>query len=243
MKPDIAVLYAPGTSCHEETCFAVDMAGGHADVVLLTDLIEGSVTLEKYQGLIIPGGFSWGNHISPGRVFAVHLVSLLADTVRGFMSSSRPVLGISNGYQVLMETGILPDRTFGVRKAALIQNSSARFESRWVSLVSKDVGSFWTSGFESRVLRMPVAHGDGRLVSNDLEHIKAAFLYVDSNNRPTESYPANPSGSPHGIAGICDPSGLVLGIMPHPERAILAHQGSTDGLRIFENMVDYCVKS
>ena len=242
-KPKIGVLYAPGINCHAETAFAVDQAGGRGEVVALSDVLEGRQRLDDYAGLIVPGGFSYGDHLAAGRVFAIQLIARLSEALRAFVAAGRPVLGICNGDQVLMETGLLPNGTVGERAGALTQNRSARFESRWVRLRVQPTGSFWTEGLEGSILRVPVAHGEGRLVhTEDARHLPA-FLYVDEEDRPTEAYPLNPAGSPGGIAGVVDPSGLVLGMMPHPERALLPAHGSTDGLRLFQNLVRYCAAS
>ena len=250
--PRIGIGYAPGTNCHEETAFAVDLAGGVGEIVLVHDLLAGKASLFDYQGFIIPGGFSWGDHIAAGRVFAVHLVARMApvhhdrwsvsglgDQFREF-ARRRPVLGICNGYQVLMEMGLLPEGTLGERRGALAQNRSARFESRWVRLRTADGDTFWTVELAGRTLRLPVAHAEGRLVLRSGTSVRPAFVYADESGQPTEEYPANPAGSPKGMAGIVDASGLVLGLMPHPERAVLDAHGSTDGLALFRNLVRRC---
>jgi len=240
MKPRIAVLYAPGTNCHEETVFAIETAGGAATVVILRDLLTGEERLDDYQGIVIPGGFSFGDHVAAGRVFAMHLVARFRDELQSFIESKRPILGVCNGDQVLMESGILPGGKVGERIAALTQNASARFESRWVNLIVEDTGSFWTEGLVGKTLRIPVAHAEGRIYHKPGVDVKAAFLYADAAGKPTESYPENPAGSPRGIAGVISPGGNVLGMMPHPERAILRQHGSTDGLALFTNMIRYC---
>ncbi|HHX39101.1 MAG TPA: phosphoribosylformylglycinamidine synthase I [Armatimonadetes bacterium] len=234
------MLYAPGINCHEETAFSVDYAGGQGEIVLLADLLEGRRRLDDYVGLVIPGGFSYGDHLAAGRVLAIHLIARLKEELRAFTASGRPVLGICNGDQILMETGLLPNGNVGERASALTQNRSARFESRWVRLQVQETGTFWTRGLEGRILRMPVAHGEGRVVRTPDAQLMPAFLYVDSEGKPTEEYPDNPATSPGGIAGLVDPSGLVLGMMPHPDRSLLPAHGSTDGLAIFQNLVSYC---
>lgn len=238
-RPRIGIGYAPGINCHEETAFAVELAGGVGEIVLVHDLLAGKANLFDYQGFIIPGGFSWGDHIAAGRVYAVHLVARLGEQFREF-ACRRPVLGICNGYQVLMEMGLLPEGTFGKRGGALAQNRSARFESRWVKLRTADGDTFWTEGLADRTLRLPVAHAEGRMVLRSGTSVRPVFVYADESGQPTEEYPANPAGSPRGMAGIVDASGLVLGLMPHPERAVLDAHGSTDGLALFRNLVRRC---
>ena len=241
MKPVIAVLYAPGINCHEETAFAVELAGLDAKIVNFHDVLSGDETLVKYQGVVVPGGFSWGDHLGAGRIFGVHLVARTADQLNELVEDGKPVLGICNGFQVLVETGLLPDRTPGKRGAALLQNRSAVFESRWVELAVTDTGSIWTANLEGRILRMPVAHGEGRLYWEEGHPVRNALAYAKDGS-PTEEYPANPNGTPGGVAGICDSTGLIFGLMPHPERAVLPWHGSTDGMELFKNLAGYLLK-
>ncbi|MHB1001370.1 MAG: phosphoribosylformylglycinamidine synthase I [Armatimonadota bacterium] len=238
MKPTAAVLYAPGINCHEETAFALELAGIEGQIVNIHDLLHSDGKLTDYQAVVVPGGFSWGDHLGAGRVFGVHLVARLADQLEELVQDGKPVLGICNGFQVLVETGLLPDRTIGKRGAALLQNRSAVFESRWVDLVVTDTDSIWTKGLEGRTLRMPVAHGEGRLYWESSDVIHPAVCY-SKNGVPTEEYPANPNGTLGGIAGIRDSTGLIFGLMPHPERAVLEWHGSTDGNAFFENLAGY----
>lgn len=251
-RPRVAVLFAPGTNCHEETAFAIDQAGGNAAIISIHDTLAGDARLRDFEALVLPGGFSYGDHIAAGRVFAVQLIARLRDQLAEF-AARRPVLGICNGYQVLMEAGLLPShagdadagsltsgQSIGTRSGALAQNRSARFESRWISVLVAETASFWTFGLEGKVLRLPVAHAEGRMIVAPGVGARPAFSYVDDTGAPTESYPLNPAGSCAGTAGIVDASGLALGLMPHPERAAIAAQGSTDGLAIFQNLVRGC---
>ena len=238
MKPVIAVLYAPGINCHEETAFALDLVGLEGKVVNFHDILSGEETLVKYQGVVIPGGFSWGDHLGAGRIFGVHLVARATEQLNELVEDGKPVLGICNGFQVLVETGLLPDRTPGKRGAALLQNNSAVFESRWVDLIVTNTESIWTKGLEGRTLRMPVAHGEGRLFWDANHQVRQTLCYA-KDGLPTQEYPANPNGSPCGIAGISDETGLIFGLMPHPERAVLDWHGSTDGLELFKNLSGY----
>jgi len=237
-----AILYAPGTNCHEETAAAIELAGGKAELVLLHDLIGGETLLDDYQAAVVPGGFSYGDHLGAGRVFATLLVARLRDQLIRFLDAQKPLLGICNGYQVLTEAGILPGRTPGQRAMALLENQSARFEDRKVRLMVSTQTCAWTEGLAGQVLRMPSAHGEGRpllCASATSADTRAVFYYADAHNRPTLDYPENPNGSPGAVAGVTDESGLVLGLMPHPERASLPTQYSQDGLRIFQNLVKW----
>jgi phosphoribosylformylglycinamidine synthase len=237
-----AILYAPGTNCHEETAAAIELAGGSAELVLLKDLIDGDCRLDDYQAAVIPGGFSYGDHLGAGRIFATMLVARLRDQLVRFLGAQKPLLGICNGYQVLTEAGVLPGRMPGRRTMALIENESARFEDRKVRLVVSTQKCVWTEGLPGQVLRMPSAHGEGRPLlsaSGWSSETRPVFYYGDEHGRPTMDYPSNPNGSPGAVAGITDKSGLVLGLMPHPERASLPTQYSQDGLRIFQNLVKW----
>ncbi len=237
-----AILYAPGTNCHEETAAAIDLAGGKTELVLLKDLMDGAARLNDYQAAVVPGGFSYGDHLGAGRIFGTMLVACLRDQLVSFLEAKKPLLGICNGYQVLTEAGILPGRTPGQRGMALIENQSGRFEDRKIRLIVSPQKCVWTEGLDGQILRMPTAHGEGRpllCASNSPEGTRAAFYYGDENGRPTMDYPANPNGSPGAVAGITDETGLVLGLMPHPERASLPAQYSQDGLRIFQNLVKW----
>jgi len=240
-----AILYAPGTNCHEETAAAIELAGGKAELVLLKDLIDGDKRLDDYQAAVVPGGFSYGDHLGAGRIFATMLVARLRDQLVRFLDAKKPLLGICNGYQVLTEAGILPGRTPGQRSMALLENQSARFEDRKVRLIVSSEPCVWTEGLEGQVLEMPSAHGEGRpllCATNLPTATRAVFYYGDENGRPTMDYPDNPNGSPGAVAGITDESGLVLGLMPHPERASLPGQYSQDGLRIFRNLAKWLKK-
>ncbi len=237
-----AILYAPGTNCHEETAAAIELAGGKAELVLLRELIDGESRLDDYQAAVVPGGFSYGDHLGAGRIFATLLVARLRDQLVRFLDAKKPLLGICNGYQVLAEAGILPGRTPGQRTMALLENQSARFEDRKVRLIVSTQKCAWTEGLAGQVLEMPSAHGEGRplLCASGLSSAtRAVFYYGDEHGQPTMDYPSNPNGSPGAVAGITDESGLVLGLMPHPERASLPTQYSQDGLRIFQNLVKW----
>ncbi len=238
--PVTAVLYAPGTNCHEETVAAIERAGGAAQVVPLKDLMEGASRLSAFQAAVVPGGFSYGDHLGAGRIFGLLLVARLRDQLQEFLDSRRPMLGVCNGYQVLAEAGILPGRSPGRRAMALVENQSSHFEDRTVRLVVSEEKCIWTEGLAGSELVMPSAHAEGRGLfcsANPKETGRAVFRFADSKSQPTMHYPENPSGSPDAVAGITDETGLVLGLMPHPERAALPAHESQDGLKIFRNLI------
>jgi phosphoribosylformylglycinamidine synthase I len=237
-----AILYAPGTNCHEETAAAVELAGGKSELVLLRDLVDGRKKLDNFQAAIIPGGFSYGDHLGAGRIFGTMLVAQLRDQIVEFLDTKKPLLGVCNGFQILAEAGILPARTPGQRTMALLENQSARFEDRKIHLVVSAERSMWTTGLEGQVLAMPTAHGEGRPMfceTANPDSTRVVFRFADANGRATAEYPKNPNGSPGGVAGVTDETGLILGLMPHPERASLPAQYSQDGLKIFKNLVHW----
>jgi phosphoribosylformylglycinamidine synthase len=239
MTPSVAILYAPGTNCHEETAAALERAGLASELVLLHDLLNGQKRLDRHWAAVVPGGFSYGDHLGAGRVFATVLVSRLQDQLTDFVEAGKPLLGVCNGFQVLTEAGILPGRKPGERTLALVENDSARFEDRVVRLAVADEESPWTAGLSGRVLQMPSAHAEGRAlwgVPAPGGGARVAFRYCGGDGRPTTHYPENPSGAPDAVAGITDTTGLVLGLMPHPERASLAAHSSQDGLELLRNL-------
>src|SRR3989344_2174605 len=219
MKP-IAVLLAPGINCHEETAFAIEQAGHPAEIVLVSHLRDGRKRLPDYPAVVIPGGFSYGDHFRTGVAFAL----LFEEMLREFAALGRPMLGICNGFQIMMEAGLFDSE--GQSAGALVPNTSGRFESRWVKLLALP-GSPWTEGFAGRVLRMLVAHGEGRWLKP--EHLPSGLqpfiVYCDESGQPTESYPDNPNGSPGGAAGLSQDN--VAALMPHGERAHELALGST----------------
>ncbi len=238
-KAVTAILYAPGTNCHEETAAALERAGLRSELALLGDLLKGEIRLEPYQALVIPGGFSYGDHLGAGRIFAILLGARLRDQLTEFLDSGKPVLGICNGFQILAEAGILPYRRLGERAMALLANQSARFEDRRVRLLVSEQECLWTRDLAGQVLEMPSAHGEGRPLFCDSDSgasPRVVLKYSDENGAPTLHYPENPNGAPDAVAGITDETGLVLGLMPHPERASLAVHESQDGLKLFKNL-------
>lgn len=237
-----AILYAPGTNCHEETAAALERAGGKSRLVLLRDLLKGEDRLERYQAVIIPGGFSYGDHLGAGRIFATLLVARLRDQLVELLDAGKPLLGICNGFQVLADAGILPERTPGQRAMALLENQSAHFEDRKVRLLVTSQKCLWTEGLAGQLVHMPSAHGEGRPLfcgSTQAASARCVLRFSDARGRPAMQFPDNPNGAPEAIAGITDETGTLLGLMPHPERASLPAHYSQDGLKLFQNLIQW----
>ncbi|OAN49074.1 phosphoribosylformylglycinamidine synthase [Chloroflexus islandicus] len=250
MELKALILRAPGINRDADAALACELAGARPERVHVNRVAEGSVKLADYALLVIPGGFSYGDHLGAGRLLAVDLIHRLGEELERFVADGRPVIGICNGFQVLVKAGLLPGPTRQPPRVTLTTNESCQFECRWVQLEAvSNSRCLFTRGIEHPI-EVPVAHGEGRIAVRDqatLDELEAAGLvalrYVG------EGYPANPNGSPHNIAGLCNAQGNVLGLMPHPENAVLPHQHPRwtrepsrregDGLQIFRNAVRY----
>lgn len=249
MKPNVLILRTAGINCDKETEFAFKTVGARASLLHLNSL-KAAKSLLKYQIIVVPGGFSYGDDLGAGKVFSLELLLWFKDMLREFIDKGGLILGICNGFQVLVKTGILPDLDF-VQKVTLTDNDSGRFEDRWVYLKNKNKENIWLKGLPE-IITLPVAHGEGKFYApaDILDKIRqngqVALQYSDGQGR-SSGYPFNPNGSLEDIAGIIDVSGRVFGLMPHPERFIFSHHSpfwkNKDvfpiGLKIFENAVNY----
>ena len=230
MARKVGVLVFPGTNCQDETEYAINLTNVlTAYTILFRQIVEGSVRMTDYDAWVLPGGFSWGDHFGSGRVAGF----AFGDYLREFAETGRPMLGICNGFQILFEAGLFQGPA-GESGGALVQNESGRFEARWTTMLALP-GSPWTRGFDGTSLRLPVAHGEGRwyIPSGVPSHITPLFQYA-RDGVPTEEYPYNPSGTPNGYCGIA--KGNIMGMMPHPERALDNAKGSSAGRLIFNNL-------
>jgi phosphoribosylformylglycinamidine synthase len=245
------VLRAPGINCDEETVAAWTLAGAEPELMHVGRLVESPAELDRFQILTIPGGFSYGDDLGAGRILATRLGTVLRDAVANFRDRGGLVLGICNGFQVLVKSGLLPGGTLR-GPATIARNASGHFEARWVRLLPTPGRTPFMADDEP--IELPVAHGEGRFLAADdgaLSALESAgqvvLRFADDAYRPTMEYPANPNGSPGAVAGLCDPTGRVIGLMPHPERHIdpwhhprwtrNGVKAEGDGLRIFKNAV------
>ncbi|HXG11296.1 MAG TPA: phosphoribosylformylglycinamidine synthase I [Gemmataceae bacterium] len=252
-QPRVLILRGPGANCDLETQFAFERAGAVAERVHINRLREEPGLLRRYQILVIPGGFTYGDDVAAGRILANQLRYFLGDSLRRFRDSEKLILGICNGFQALLKAGLIipPDEEGPL--VTLTGNASGKFEDRWVYLKANPGRCPFLKGYDR--LYLPVAHGEGNLISRAGWILKGlqqsgqvVLRYVDEEGRPGP-YPVNPNGSQDDVAGLCDPTGRVLGLMPHPERHVLPTQhprwtrlglaAEGDGLRLFRNAVEY----
>jgi phosphoribosylformylglycinamidine synthase I len=253
-KPNVLILRAPGSNCDNEAQFAFNHAGGLAEKIHINHLRESPKLLKRFQILVIPGGFTYGDDVAAGKILAVQLQHFLGDALREFRDAGKLILGICNGFQALLKAGLImpPDEDGPV--ATLAHNEMARFEDRWIWLEANASRCPWfLSGY--RRLYVPVAHGEGKFICRESWILKGldqtgqiCLKYVDAEGKPG-GYPINPNGSLGDAAGVCDATGRVLGLMPHPERHVLPTQHPQwtrrglapegDGLRLFQNAVGF----
>jgi phosphoribosylformylglycinamidine synthase len=249
------VLRAAGINCDMETEHALELAGAQAQRTHINRIIEDKTLLDKYQIIVFPGGFSYGDDVAAGKILANQIRHHLYEPIQKFIDDGKLVLGICNGFQVLVKMGILPgnNSTNNQQEVTITNNDSGKFEDRWVYLAPQtDKCIFIEPG---RQIYLPVAHAEGKIVTKDntaLGQLKSAghvaFKYVAENGNEG-AYPINPNGSMDSIAGLTDTTGRILGLMPHPERFVrpthhphwsrLKEKPASDGITIFNNAVKY----
>jgi phosphoribosylformylglycinamidine synthase subunit PurQ / glutaminase len=277
----VIVLRAAGTNCAQETQEAFRRYSEKVDLVHVNELKSGRKSLASYHILTIPGGFTYGDDIAAGKILANELKFTLKDKLIKFIEDGKLILGICNGFQVLVKAGLLPDFTDLAQKATLLPNDSGKFEDRWVYLKKPEIlrqaqdtspkdteqsrsarnqktdKCVWTRGID-KIIYLPVAHAEGKFQAeeNVLDELRKnnqiVFQYVDREGN-LAGYPCNPSGSALNIAGICDKTGRILALMPHPERFSDVHHHphwqrlekaeEAEGNLIFKNAVDYARKN
>jgi phosphoribosylformylglycinamidine synthase I len=260
-KPCTLILRTAGTNCDLETAHAFELAGARTERVHINRLLRDGVRLGDYQLLAFPGGFSYGDDIAAGKILANQLEHHLHDALREFVGSGKPVIGICNGFQVLVKTDLLPGPLAGQRgqTATLTNNTSGRFIDRWIRLAPRGGRCIWTKNLNvgaTGIIELPIAHGEGKfLPATDAvrkalwDNGQVALTYATAGgSSPDGQFPDNPNGSTDDIAGVCDATGLVFGLMPHPERFVEATQhpawstrpaGEGQGLQVFRNAVGY----
>lgn len=235
MNPPILILHATGANRDREAAWACELAGGAPEIVHVNQLAAGERRLQDYRMLVLPGGFSYGDGLGAGKLWAVALRHRLGDELAAFVAAGRPVLGICNGFQVLCEAGLLP--------GALLLNSGQRFRCEDVFVRVETIRTPFTAELtKGDVLRLPIAHGDGNWRAeaeawDDVTtHDQVVFRYCDAaGGRGTG---ANPNGSLDDVAGVCNRERNVVGLMPHPERASETLLGNTDGARLFRSFAN-----
>jgi len=225
MTPKALILTGYGINCEEEGAYVIEKAGGEAEVVHVNDLIDGHKKLDDYQMMYLPGGFSYGDDTGSGNAMANKIKNNLSEEILTFAKKDKLIIGICNGFQMLANLGLVPalDEKYGERTVALMHNKTARYDCRWVNLKMTSEKCIWTKGIDQ--IHVPIAHGEGNFYAEEeiLERIKdqdqVVFKYVkEDGSEANGELPFNPNGALEDIAAICDESGRILGMMPHPER-------------------------
>ncbi len=226
--PSVLVLRAAGTNCDPETAYAFELFDARTETLHVNQLLAEPERLARHHVLAFPGGFAYGDDVAAGAVWACELRSRLADALGRFVDDGGLVLGICNGFQALVRLGLLPGltNTLGTQEVSLTDNVSLKYEDRWVRLQVTSRRCVFVGDMPAPEL--PLAHAEGRMVCLDdsvrrrlADDDRIVFRYANADGQPTQDYPANPNGSIDAIAGLTDGTGRVLGLMPHPERALL----------------------
>lgn len=264
---NVLVLSGYGLNCDWETAHSFELAGAKADRIHINSLIDGSVDLDHYQILVFGGGFSWGDDHGAGVIQAVRMKTHIGHQILDFIENGNLILAICNGFQTLVNLGLLPgfDKDYEKRSVALTFNDCGNFRDDWVHLkVDSTSPCIFTRGIEH--MELPIRHGEGKFYADKevldriIDQNQIVMRYALSNGNPANgAFPNNPNGSLYDIAGICDPTGRVFGLMPHPEafhhptnhpdwtriKEVKKRGGAatmslpTSGMRIFENAVEY----
>ena len=242
----ILVLCGDGINCERETALAFEVAGGSPHIMHVNDLLAQPERLHDYSGMAFPGGFSFGDDLGAGLVLGLKLRQTMGDHLRRFIADQKPIIGICNGFQVLSKLGLLPDFS-GPRSMALAPNIHGQFIDRWVKMdIHTNSICKWTTGISS--IELPVRHGEGRVVFTKGQ-AKSIFEQLVANGQVVLQYQEDINGSYENIAGICDPTGLVLGLMPHPEAYLFQGTRRTlsakpalsagEGQALFQNILNH----
>jgi len=264
MASEIPVLIVTGygLNCEDESRYAWELAGANPELIHFSDLLAQPSLLRNFAALMIGGGFAYGDHMTSGHVFAQRARHRLSGELGAFIAQGKLIMGVCNGFQVIVKLGLLPglDGDYFTQKLSLIQNDCGTFQNFWVRLrFEQSSPCVFTRGLDS--ISLPVRHGEGKVFTLDkalLQRLEAAggvpCRYADpETGEPTQKFPHNPNGSLNAIAGLCDPSGRIFGMMPHPEayvypenhpqweiqrqKGILPEHGL--GLALFRNAVEH----
>lgn len=252
-QPRVLILRAPGANCDQELAFAFEKAGAVAERIHIRRICENPKLFRGFEILAIPGGFSYGDDVAAGKILATQLATFFGDELRQFRDDEKLILGVCNGFQALLKAGMLisPDED---GPFATLSNNPNGFQDRWITMSATPGKCPWLKNISK--LEAPTAHGEGNFrcredwILRGLEQAGQVVLrYVDSNGKATDQFPFNPNGSQGAVAGVCDITGRVLGLMPHPERNVLPthHPRWTreglkeegDGMKVFRNAVGY----
>jgi phosphoribosylformylglycinamidine synthase subunit PurQ / glutaminase len=259
-KPKALVLRTAGTNCDVESAFACEKAGFIADRVHINRVASGEVKLDGYSFMFIPGGFSYGDDVAAGKIMALELNKRFGDLLLEFEEKGKLILGVCNGFQVLIKTGLMP---FHVKspsemRATLTNNDSGKYEDRWVYLKRENESSCVFTSLMNNIIELPVAHGEGKFLvknPNDMKELEIngqiVLRYVLKDGGEP-SYPDDPNGSMGHVAGVCNKKGTIFGLMPHPERFLSRYNhprwtredlpADGDGFQFFMNAYKYCNK-
>lgn len=253
-QPKALILRTAGTNCDFETAHAFESAGASSKRMHINSVIENPAVLDEFQILVFPGGFSYGDDVAAGKILANQIKNHLYEHIQRFIEKGNLILGICNGFQVLLKAGILPGGPLSENNAVSItHNDRELYDDRWVHLSPQSDKCVFIEP-DTRIY-LPIAHAEGKVVTKDdqaLEQLKSAdhiaFKYVDADGNEGD-YPVNPNGSVESIAGLTDSTGRVLGLMPHPERFVrptqhphwsrLDEKPTPQGMTIFNNAVKY----
>jgi len=260
-KPKVLIVTGYGVNCEAESAHAWKLAGAEPQQVHLNDLLDNPDQLADFQAMMFIGGFSYGDHMTSGHVFALRVKHHMKNQLQKFIADGKLILGICNGFQVMTKMGLLPglDEEYFEPTVSLMQNDCGTFQNFWCDIrFEEDSPCVFTKGLGT--LPLPIRHGEGKIFTLDDELLEkleakgcAAARYVDADDQPTQEFPANPNGSLNAIAGLTDPTGRIFGMMPHPEAYLfpenhpnwdkqklageLPEKGL--GLQLFENAVGY----
>ncbi|MCK5579402.1 MAG: phosphoribosylformylglycinamidine synthase I [Planctomycetes bacterium] len=263
-QPKVFIVRTAGTNCDGEAKYACEKAGARADLIHTKRWVNEPQLIHQYHFLILPGGFSYGDDLGAGTVLGNELKQKLFGELHRFIREGKLILGICNGFQVMTKMGLLPgdnstlanSQSTVTQTVTLANNDSGKFEDRWVYLKKSSARCVFTKGWYRDHIYLPVAHGEGKFVTINKKTLETlvtndqvVFRYANATGHPTKKYPANPNGSVDNIAGICDPTGRIMGMMPHPERFTerTNHprwtreklKEPTDGMLIFNNAINY----